>query len=203
MATLAVIVATLSFAVSSVTARLTLLRRGTVKMTQPTQVFLGPADSRRRGEAPLPKVYLRTLLFATSKRGRVIENMYVALVRGDTVHQHFNIWVYGERHELVRGSGLFVGEDGISANHHFLSGPDRADFSFTEGSYRLEVFVRLLGDRRDKQLFAQDLVISRDIAAALCDPAAGVYFDWAPDTAQYVPFVDRNDGFADRPPPIR
>jgi hypothetical protein len=32
----------------------------------------------------LPKVFLRTLLFATSKRGRVIESMHVALSRNET-----------------------------------------------------------------------------------------------------------------------
>jgi hypothetical protein len=135
----------------------------------------------------------------------VIENMYVVLVRDGAVHQHFNIWVYGERHELVRGSGLFVGEDGIAANHHFLSAPDRSDFSFTEGTYRLEVFARLLGDRRDKQLFAQDLVISPEIEASLGEPATGVYFDWAPDTERYIPYVDRweaSSGDVTRPPDL-
>jgi hypothetical protein len=113
MATLAITVAILSLAVSSVTAWLTLFRRGTVRMTQPTVIYFGPDASRPWGRSALPKVYLRTLLFATSKRGRVIESMHVALHRSET-HQNFNIWVYDERHQLVRGSGLFVGETGIA-----------------------------------------------------------------------------------------
>jgi hypothetical protein len=188
----AVAVAALSLAISSITAWLTLLRRGTVEMTQPTQIFFGPSDAPRSGERPSPKVYLRTLLFATSKRGRVIENMYVALIHDD-VPEHFNIWVYGERLELVRGSGLFVGEDGVAANHHFLLGPDRHQFAFSAGRYRLEVVARLLGDRADKRLFAQEIVLTDELASSLRDARTGVYFDWAPDLSRYISHIERRD----------
>src|SRR5579863_3734317 len=130
-------VSTLALAVSSITAWLTLFRRGTIKMTQPTVIFFGP-DSGRPNESPEPKIYLRALLFATSKRGRVIESMYVALSRNET-RQNFNIWVYGNE-KLVRGSGLFVGETGVEANHHFLIPRDGSDFHFTEGRYKMEVY---------------------------------------------------------------
>jgi hypothetical protein len=134
------------FAVSSITAWLTLFRRGAVKMTQPTVIFLGPDTPRSPEDAPPPKIHLRALLFSTSKRGRIIESMHVALWRNET-HQNFNIWVYGEREKLVRGSGLFVGETGVAANHHFLTPADGRSFSFTEGHYRIDVFARLLGDK--------------------------------------------------------
>src|SRR6266481_1055707 len=148
-------ISTLSLAVSALTARLTLFRRGTVKMTQPTVIFFGPDTPRSHSDTPLPKVYLRTLLFSTSKRGRVIESMHVALSRNET-HQNFNIWVYGEE-TLARGSGLFVGETGITANHHFLIPRDGSSFRFTEGRYRMDVFVKLLGDRSQTLLFSQKL----------------------------------------------
>jgi hypothetical protein len=112
----------LALCVSSGTAWLTLFRSGTVKMTQPTVIFLGPDPPRSRNESPSPKIYLRTLLFSTSQRGRVIQSMYVALSRNE-MRQNFNIWVYGEE-RLVRGSGLFVGETGVVANHHFLTPKD-------------------------------------------------------------------------------
>jgi hypothetical protein len=159
-------ISTLSLAISTATAWLTLFRRGTVKMTQPTVIFFGPDVPRSHGETPLPKIYLRTLLFATSKRGRVIESMHVALSRNE-MHQNFNIWVYGERDRLVRGSGLFVGETGVSANHHFLTPEDGKTFSFIEGHYKLEVFAHLLGDPKPIRLFSQELDLSRDIATAL------------------------------------
>ncbi|MGA9624208.1 MAG: hypothetical protein WBQ65_07055 [Bryobacteraceae bacterium] len=181
-------ISVLALAVSSVTAWLTLFRRGTVKMTQPTVIFFGPDTPRSRDEAALPKVFLRTLLFSTSKRGRVIESMHVALSRNET-HQNFNIWVYGDE-KLVRGSGLFVGETGVAANHHFLIPRDGSDFRFSEGRYRLEVFGHFLGDRAKTRLFSQTLEISPEAGAALAKPGAGLYFDWGPDSSRYLPHVE-------------
>jgi hypothetical protein len=114
-------------------------------------IFFGPDTPRNRSEPLLPKVYLRTLLFSTSKRGRVIESMHVALS-----HQNFNIWVYGDE-KLVRGSGLYVGETGVAANHHFLSSRDNNAFQFVEGRYRLDVYAHLLGDQKPTLLFSQML----------------------------------------------
>jgi hypothetical protein len=64
----------------------------------------------------------------------------------------FNIWVYGEE-RLARGSGLFVGETGEVANHHFLTPQDANSFRFTEGHYQLEVFAHLLGDQKPRSHF--------------------------------------------------
>jgi hypothetical protein len=181
-------------------------------MTQPTVIFFGPDTPRSRDDPTLPKVYLRTLLFSTSKRGRVIESMHVALTRNET-HQNFNIWVLGERDQLVRGSGLFVGETGIAANHHFLAPRDGSSFRFTEGHYRLDVIVRLLGDRKPQRLFSQELSISHEVAASLEEPGTGLYFDWGPDSARYLPHVDKRPPLPDleefigllslRPPPAQ
>ncbi len=186
---ISLIISTLALSVSSVTAWLTLFRRGTVKMTQPTVIFFGPDMPRGSDEPPLPKVFLRTLLFATSKRGRVIECMYVALSRNET-RQNFNVWVYGAEKHLVRGSGLFVGETGVEANHHFLTPRDENSFRFTEGRYTLDVFARLLGDPGHIRLFSQALEISRETAATLTEPHAGLYFDWGPDSSRYLPHVE-------------
>ncbi|MGA2903297.1 MAG: hypothetical protein ABSD98_05680 [Candidatus Korobacteraceae bacterium] len=181
-------ISVLALGVSSVTAWLTLFRRGTVKMTQPTVIFFG-RDTPRAGDQPsLPKVFLRTLLFSTSKRGRVVECMYVALSRNET-RQNFNVWVYGDE-RLVRGSGLFVGETGVEANHHFLTPRDENSFRFAEGRYTLDVFARLLGDSNHIQLFSQTLEISREDAAALAEPHAGLYFDWGPDSSRYLSHIE-------------
>ena len=136
-AAISVTISVLALCVSAVTAWLTLFRRGTVKMTQPTVIFFGPDNPRSRDEPPLPKVFLRTLLFATSKRGRIVESMHVSLSRNEA-QQNFSIWVYGEE-RLVRGSGLFVGETGIAVNHHFLAPRDGSSFRFIEGRYRMDV----------------------------------------------------------------
>lgn len=179
----------LALSVSAATAWLTLFRRGTIKMTQPTVIYFGPDYSASTRASALPKVYLRALLFATSKRGRVIDCMYVALTRNET-RQNFNIWVYGNE-KLVRGSGLFVGETGVEANHHFLTPHDGSAFRFTEGRYRMDVFAKLLGDSRHTLLSSQVLEIPHEIAGQLENPSAGLYFDWGPDSSRYLPHVDR------------
>lgn len=182
-------ISVVALAISAVTAWLTFFRRGTVKMTQPTVIYLGPDSPRPGGEPASPKVYLRTLLFATARRGRIVESMHIALSRNET-HQNFNIWVCGDE-RLVRGSGLFVGEAGVAANHHFLTPKDGSSFRFTEGRYRLSVFAQLLGDRRRTLLFSQTLEVSRETAALLEEPGSGLYFDWGPDSGRYLPHVDR------------
>jgi hypothetical protein len=188
VSTLNVILSSLSLAIAVTTAWLTLFRRGTVKMTRPTVIYFGPNAKPKRGTA-LPKIYVRALLFATSKRGRIIESMFVKLSRNET-HQNFNIWVYGEQ-RLVRGSGLFVGDSGVSLNHHFLTPDDENRFYFASGSYRLEVFVHLLGDSVPKQVFAQVLEITPAEAETLKEPDTGLYFDWGPDSLRYLPHIEK------------
>src|SRR6187431_2489920 len=95
-------VALAALTISVITAWMTFFRKGTVRMTQPTVVYFGPD----LGQGRPPKIYFRALLFATAKRGRVLESMYVRIRRGDTT-QNFTVWVHGEG-SLVRGSGMFV-----------------------------------------------------------------------------------------------
>jgi hypothetical protein len=173
--------------VSGITAWLTLFRRGAVKMTRPTVIYFGPDSPKSR--ALSPKVFLRTLLFSTSKRGRVVENMFVTLTQNGE-KRRFNVWAYGERGELVRGSGLFVGETGVEANHHFLASDPQW---FGAGEYRLDVFIQVLGDRSSKLLFSQTLTISTELAEKLEQSRLGIYFDWFPDTGEYVPHIDERD----------
>jgi hypothetical protein len=179
----------LALAVSATTAWLTLFRRGTVRMTQPTVIFFGPDTPRSREDVSSPKIYLRTLLFATSKRGRIVESMHVSLARNE-MRQNFNIWVHGDE-RLVRGSGLFVGETGVAANHDFLTPKDGSSFEFSSGRYRLDVFAQLLGDRKRILLFSQDLELGSDLVAKLQEPGTGVYFDWGPDSSRYLAHVEK------------
>jgi hypothetical protein len=116
--------------------------------------------------------------------------MHVSLARSET-HQNFNIWVHGETTKLVRGSGLFIGESGVSANHHFLAPEDGSHFHWLTGQYRLSVHAKLLGDKSHKLLFTQQLEITRDLASRLELPGAGLYFDWGPDSSRYLPHVDQ------------
>jgi len=155
-------------------------------MTQPSVIYFG-ADSG--STSPGAKVYLRTLLFCTAKRGRVIETMYVALRRNET-RQNFSVWVNGDD-RLARGSGLFVSENGVVANHHFLPPPEDNSFAFREGSYQIEVFAKLIDKKESQKLFEHELFVNPRDAKALEDSSMGLYFDWAPEIARYIPHLKR------------
>jgi hypothetical protein len=188
---LALVISALALTASAFTAWLTLLRRGTVKMTQPTVIFFGP-DGPRSSRDGLPKVFLRTLLFSTSKRGRIIENMYVTLTVDDII-QDFAVWTYGERNTLVRGSGLFVGETGVEANHHFLISKNSDHFAFISGKYQIDVYAHLLGDRTRRLLFSQTLNFSEENSEAIGHNDAGLYFDWLPNHMEYLDHLDQEE----------
>lgn len=186
LAALSVVVSILALTVSGITAWLTLLRRGTVKMTQPTVIYFGPDGGWR--ERPPLKVFLRTLLYATGKRGCIVEGMFIRLRRGET-SQNFSVWVYGETGNLHRGSGLAVPEGGIAADHHFVLPSDGTPFQFLPGSYALDVFAILVGDHASLLLYSIQLELSSDHANALLQPEQGVYFDWGPDAGRYYAHV--------------
>jgi hypothetical protein len=62
-----------SILISGTVAWLTLLRRGRVQMTKPTIVCFGTVSGDQKN---IPKVFLRTLLYCTAKRGIIVENMF-------------------------------------------------------------------------------------------------------------------------------
>lgn len=177
-------ISVLALLVSGATFWLSHLRRGALKMTQPTVVFFGPDG----GERGISKIYLRTLLYATAKRGVVLEHLYIRLRRGET-QQNFNIWVYGER-DLARGSGLFVGQEGIATNHHFLTPADVGSFDFVAGDYVLEVFGKTVGQDRVSLLSTIRLNIDANEATELRQPEHGIYFDWGPDAGRYMTKIE-------------
>ena len=152
-------------------------------MTQPTVIFFGPD-----GMGGPPKVFLRTLLYSTAKRGQIVETMYVKLGRGES-SQNFNVWVYGDR-PLARGSGLFVGEEGVAANHHFLLPRDGTDYLFLAGMYHVAVYVSLVNRSRPFLLGKFSVSLSEEQSAAINKRKAGVYFDWGPDLRSYQSHVD-------------
>lgn len=186
VAVLAVIVASLALAVSAITAWLTLLRKGQLRMTQPTQIYFGPDGGFKLGEAP-NKVYVRSMLYATGKRGWIVENMFARVHRGET-RQNFSIWVHGDTAALHRGAGLFVPETGVVTNHHFVVSPDTS-FAFTAGHYILEIYATDVGRKRATLLFSIPLEVSPGIYEQLRQADHGLYFDWGPDSRRYIPHV--------------
>jgi hypothetical protein len=188
---IAIVTSVAALAVSLITMWVTLFRRGTLKMTQPTIVMFGPDGEHHDGE---PKIYLRSLLYSTAKRGLVIENMFVRLSRGEH-RQSFPIWVLGNE-KLARGSGIFVGEQGVVADHHFLLPPDADKYVFKAGEYRLEVFARIVGASQAEILWSNSLTISEGDAAKLALPNKAIYFDWGPDSNRYI------SGIRSKPPKL-
>lgn len=181
---IAIVTSGAALAVSLITMWVTLFRRGALKMTQPTTVMFGPDGEHHDGD---PKVYLRCLLYSTAKRGHVIENMFVRLSRGEH-RQSFPIWVLGNE-KLARGSGIFVGEQGVVANHHFLLPPDADKYVFRAGEYRVEVFARIVGANQAELMWSSSLAISDGHAVKLALSNNAIYFDWGPDSNRYISIV--------------
>lgn len=184
----AVALSALALTVSAITAWLTLFRAGQLRMTQPTVVFFGPDGGRSDGEKPRLKVFLRTLLYSTARRGQTVESMHVNLQRGES-KQNFSIWVYGDD-RLARGSGLHVGHEGVACNHHFLLPEDGADFRLLAGQYDVRVFAKRVSDREPRELAHLVLSIAESQAKELLKDDAGIYFDWGPDQQAYHAHVE-------------
>jgi hypothetical protein len=177
----------LALLVSGITAWLTFFRKGKLVMTQPTVVFFGPDGSRF--DSDKNKIYLRTLLYSTAKRGQVLESLHVSLHRNES-KQNFNIWVYGEKGNLKRGSGLFVAQEGVTFDHHFLLPEDGANFQFLSGTYTLVVSAKLVSEKT-KTLMIITLAISESQATQLSEPNTGIYYDWGPDQQAYHSHIDK------------
>jgi hypothetical protein len=93
--------------------------------------------------------------------------------------------------KLSRGSGLFVGEQGTVANHHFLQSPDTEKWSFRPGDYRLQVYAQVVGEKSPTMLFGTTLSISADQSKELEKPDTGIYFDCGPKSRSYFSHIDK------------
>ena len=175
--------------ISAVTAWFTLLHRGTVRMTKPTVIFFGPDGAPHNGTPAKPKVFLRSLVYSTGKRGHIIESMFVTLRRGET-RQTFNIWVY-DQNGLARGSGVYVGETGVVCNHHFLLPTDGTRFEFLSGDYQLDVYAALVGRSASLHLCTVQLTVGEQAGVQLKDPECGIYFDWGQDAQRNQAHVEK------------
>lgn len=188
-------ISVLALLISGITLWLTHLRRGKLKMTRPAVVYFGPDSGD--GEGGKSKVFLRTLIYSTGKRGIVLENLFIRLRRGET-QQNFNVWVYGDEGKK-RGSGLFVGQEGIATNHHFLLPTDIRDFEFAAGEYKLQVFGKTVGQQTTHLLSTIQLSIDAHEAKQLRNLNQGIYFDWGPDAARYQNKIDDRRSKASEP----
>ncbi|HZM80453.1 MAG TPA: hypothetical protein VFC19_32355 [Candidatus Limnocylindrales bacterium] len=180
--TLAISIGSLLISIS--TAWLTLLRRGRLRATQPTLFYIGPDgasgdEHERRGS----KVFIRTMLYSTGIRGRMIENMYV-VVRCGNLHSVFSIWIYRDGSNLSRGSGLFVGHGGLALDHHFLRHVDD-QYTFVPGDYTVDLYAQSVGERQPHLLISIQATLSVEISKEAETNGGGVFFDWIPGGGKY------------------
>jgi hypothetical protein len=182
------IISAVALLVSITTAWLTLFRRGNLYMTRP--VLVGFLYDLPAGE---PKVFFRAMLFATGKRGHIVESMFLKVRCGESA-QTFSFWMYGETKDLKIGSGLRVGEDGASFNHHFLPPKNDAAFQFLAGEYAVDVCTKVVNRQAPILLSSVKLSLSQEHAAVLRDKSKGVVFTWAPESQRYSAHVSEAPG---------
>ena len=131
-----------------------------------------------------PKVWFRAMLYSTSRKGNVVESMFVRLRRGEA-QQNFSFWVCGERGKLASGCGLHIAQTGIALDHHFVLPKDGSRFDFLPGDYVVDVFATLVNSGAPLLLRTIPLHLTVGHAKALKDSDKNVYFDWWPDSARY------------------
>ncbi len=181
-----VIISLMSFAVSAWTMYFAWVKKGDLRMTQPTLVFFG-FDTSPKFTA---KIYLRALLYSTAAKGQVIEGMYAKLLC-DGAERTFSFWGHGEIGQLTPGSGMYVGQAGVATNHHFVLPANQPKYEFVTGDYSVEVFARLVGNPTPIKLSTITLAVDGQEAAALRD-RDGVLFELQPETGTYIGgFMDR------------
>lgn len=137
-----------------------------------------------RTEKGKNQVFVRSMLFATGKRGGVVENMYTRVRHGERA-QNFSIWVHGNAPNMTRGAGLHVGEAGVTANFHFLLRPDEQEFEVTAGTYSVELFARVLGHKGEVKISVSEVDVTPSMLG-MRGGSFGIQFDWAPDSGRYV-----------------
>lgn len=177
-----------SLAISGATMWFAWLKKGRLRMTKPTIVFFG-FDAKPVVTA---KIFLRTLLYSTSARGKMVEGMYAKL-RQASKEETFSFWGYGETRTLSPGSGLYVGQTGVAANHHFVLSPTRPSYQFTTGEYTIEVYARVVGQPRPLRLSDIQIALTVEQVTALATQRYGVMFELMPESEGYIGYLDERD----------
>lgn len=192
MEQLAPYISILALCISAFTAWFTILRRGSVRSTHPSFIALRYDFVDKK--LPQAKIFLRTLLFSTGKRGWVIESLFLCVREGTRIEE-FAFWGHGDK-DLVRGSGIFVAENGVVTNHHFNPLRTESLFLFSRGTYHLELVAKLVGRKKSVSLWRLAIEVpggAFDSGSIARDKA--VFFSWSPDQQRYVSSIETRSGF--------
>jgi hypothetical protein len=187
-----IVIAGLSLVVSVFAFWQTSLHKGKVKMTKPTIVAL--AFDGIKGP---PKVFLRMLLYNTSKQGAIIETMFLE-IESNGVRQVFEVWGYGlgefyenGREKLVKGSGMYVSEQGVAYNHHFVAARNR-EYIFSSGVHTIKVYAIIKGKKT--KLSEIEVEVTEELAATLAKQTLNVLFDWSYESKSYIAQLEKPSG---------
>lgn len=173
---MAIAISIVSLLISALTFWMSRLKRGSLKMTRPSLICFTGINT---GDGL--KVVIRTLLFSTSDSGQYVQNMFVRVSKEETSCD-FNVWAYDDK-GLVRGSGVYVGRNGTSNYHHFLT-LETGEIKLNEGEWRIEIFAETV-TRPINKIFEYKLAFKESHLENLSNGNA-IFFDWAPNTANYV-----------------
>lgn len=191
METISPVVSIVALIVSLFTAWYTIFRRGSVRSTHPS--FIAFRYDFVDKPVVQAKVFLRTLLFSTGKRGLVIENLFLRVSEGPRAEE-FSFWGYGDK-DLVRGSGIFVPEVGVVTNHHFNPLHTEKFFWFTQGTYTLELVAKLVARKRLVSLWTIQLDVPSGAYDTSIPRERAVFFNWSPEERCYVASVEKRSGY--------
>ncbi len=158
-------------------------------MTQPTLLCL-----RRDQPSGVPKLFLRTLLYATASKGRVVESMFLRVHHPYGTYT-FDFWGHTESGKLTLGSGLFVGSTGVAADHHFNPRHDAHQFIFASGEYRVEIFAALVGQTAPKRLMEVTFLVDGQQSAELIQLFdVQLWLFWNAEKRSYYGQINRGPG---------
>lgn len=182
-------IALAALAVSALNFWLTQLRRGQVRLSQPTIFFFG---WDKHDEEDVPKIMFRSALFSTGNRGHFVENLYI-VVKNGAGDFTFPYWGYDDGKGMVKGSGLFIGTTGHIAYHHFNPVHVQDDFFYEAGKYQVEVWAQIFGFHRATMLGKYELSLDEgQFAVKLSHHESGVMWNWSPsDRIYYAELRDR------------
>ncbi len=183
------IVSVIALSISLFTLWYSILRRGTIHSTNP--LFVAILYDFAKEKNPNAKIFLRTLLYSTSKRGQVIESLSLRVREGKRLTE-FSFWGYGDK-DLVRGSGIFVPDTGVATNHHF--NPINLDmpFLFSGGTYSLELVAKRVGQKSLISLWSITLQVPAEPFANGPKEEAAIFYNWSLEQKRYVASIETSN----------
>ena len=99
--------------------------------------------------------------------------------------------MYGRTEQLEIGSGVFVGPEGTSANHHFVPTAALSADSITPGHYRAEVYATLIGKTSPILLHQLQFELNAEEVEALRQRKdRAVFFLWDQEKEIYRSRID-------------